>query len=172
MTSLIRIFTMTYNVNGKYPHQDMRQALGLVNTTDLPDFYVFALQEAPIILSNAVVEDTWSGFFRNTLSQYDYIKVSEVKMQAIQLIVFSKRSLLTKIRDVQINWTRTGFGGWWGNKGGVSMRMTVNGCHVCFLSCHFAAHDNKLDQRISDYKHVVYGQRFERSKTPTILSHE
>lgn len=168
-----RIFSMTWNVNGKYPPQDMRRALGLesANLTDLPDVYVIGLQEAPI--GNGVNEDAWTSFFRSTFSSHGYMKINEVKMQAIQLFVFCRRNLLTKIRDVEINWTRTGFGGWWGNKGGVSIRMTVNGCHICFLSCHFAAHDHKLEQRISDYKKVVYGQRFEGGhKRVHVLSHE
>ena len=168
----LKIFAMTWNVNGKAPTEDMRRALQLDNSTNQPDFYVFALQEAPSPLSSSVVEDPWSAFFRQLLGQHNYIKVNEVKMQAIHLIIFAKRPLLTKIKDVEINWTRTGFAGLWGNKGGVSIRMTMNGCHVCFLSCHLAAHDHKLDQRISDYKRIVYGQTFQHPKTQHILSHD
>jgi hypothetical protein len=168
----LNVFALTWNVNGKSPTEDMTKALQLDNSTFRPDFYVFSLQEAPVTISNAVVEDPWSGFFRSLLAQHDYIKVNEVKMQAIHLLVFTKRPIITKIRDVEINWTRTGFGGWWGNKGGVSLRLTINGCHICFVSCHLAAHDNKLDQRISDYKRIVYGQRFEQPKTQHILSHD
>ena len=85
--------------------------------------------------------------------------------------MYAKRKHITVLRDIEVNYTRTGFGGLWGNKGGVSVRMQLNGNSICIVSCHLAAHDHKLNQRIKDYHSIISEQKF-YSLPSTILSHE
>lgn len=101
------------------------------------------------------------------------MKVTNVRILGIVLSVFVKKPLVTRLRNIEVNYTKTGFGGYLGNKGGVSVRFNINGSSsVCLVNCHLAAHDHKLDQRISDYHDIVYGQRFKNFKAGNILLHE
>ena len=43
-----------------------------------------------------------------------------------------------------------------GNKGGVSVRLEIHGVSVCFVNCHFAAHDHAITQRISVSFHSIH----------------
>lgn len=87
-------------------------------------------------------------------------------------MMFVKREHLLSIRRVQTTYTRTGFGGLWGNKGGVSIRLNINGCSICIVNSHLAAHDEYIQQRITDYNTILDSQKFDDPLTPTILSHE
>ena len=168
----------TYNVNSKDPSDDvkasMNNALGLngFNPATLPDIYAFGLQEAPDSYVPRKNKDKWSNYFDELLEGYGYVQVGEVKMNQIKLFVFVKKNIASKITGIETNKYKTGFNGLYGNKGGVALRMTYNGNHICFLSCHLAAFDEKLDQRISDYKNIVFKTEFKNKNTPNVLSHD
>ena len=53
---------------------------------------------------------------------------------------------------LETQFTRLGMGGYWGNKGCVSVRWSVYGVSVCVLNCHLAAHAhmNKVSRRVFD----------------------
>jgi inositol-1,4,5-trisphosphate 5-phosphatase len=73
----------------------------------------------------------------------------------------------------QTQYTRTGLGGFWGNKGGVSVSLTIDGISICFVNSHLAPHLEQLDQRINDYNTIIDDQKFDsRLKHTQILSHE
>lgn len=172
----------TYNVNKKDPTGEVKasmiNALGLsvTNPNGLPDIYAIGLQESPEShiphgrLKNK--PDQWSEFLTTLLAGYGYTKVDDEKLVQIKLLIFAKKNIANKITDVETNSHKTGLKGMYGNKGGVAIRMTINGSHICFLSCHLAAFDEKLQQRISDYKNIVFKIKFKNSFTPDILSHE
>lgn len=109
---------------------------------------------------------------RVLLADRGYVKITHIRLQGIILAVYTKRDHLTRVRDVQVNYTRTGFGGLWGNKGGVSVRMCINGYRLCLVNCHLAAHDHKLDQRIKDYYSIINSQEFGDARARSILAHE
>lgn len=132
----------------------------------------FRYQEAPIPPSDLVLDSTWVHSMKCLLAKYSYVMIKHIRIQGILSCVFIRRSLLTFLRNVEVNYTRTGFGGLWGNKGGVSIRMTINGYNICFVNCHLAAHDNKIERRIQDYHDIIYTQNFKHLKTPKILNHE
>lgn len=87
-------------------------------------------------------------------------------------MVFTKRELLTLFRSVETEFTRTGFGGQRGNKGGVSIRATVGGVQICFTNSHLAPHDGQVEERISHFNMILDQQRFRHLITPNISSHE
>lgn len=78
----------------------------------------------------------------------------------------------SRLTSLKVNYTRTGFGGMWGNKGGVSIRADIDGVSLCLVNSHLAAHYENLDQRVADYNSIIDGQRFNHQQTPDILSHE
>lgn len=59
-----------------------------------------------------------------------------------------------------------------GNKGGVSVRLSIFGHMVCFLNCHLPAHLEKAEQRKEDFATILHMQQFEGHAASGILDHE
>lgn len=59
-----------------------------------------------------------------------------------------------------------------GNKGGVSVRLSIFGHMVCFLNCHLPAHLEKAEQRKEDFATILHMQQFEGPMANGILDHE
>uniref|UniRef100_A0A673X812 Inositol polyphosphate-5-phosphatase J n=1 Tax=Salmo trutta TaxID=8032 RepID=A0A673X812_SALTR len=108
----------------------------------------------------------------DTLSRFGYVLVASQRMQGVLLLVFSKFCHLPFLRGVQTEKTRTGLGGYWGNKGGVSARMTMFGHPVCFLNCHLPAHMRNLEQRMEDFESILQQQQFDGATASGVLDHD
>ncbi|MGH0145400.1 UNVERIFIED_CONTAM: hypothetical protein FKN15_048864 [Acipenser sinensis] len=93
-------------------------------------------------------------------------------MQGVFLLVFAKYYHLPFLRGVQTESTRTGLGGYWGNKGGVSARMAIFGHMVCFLNCHLPAHMENSEQRMEDFESILQQQQFEGQSANGVLDHD
>jgi len=59
-----------------------------------------------------------------------------------------------------------------GNKGAVTIRLSIYGCSVCFVNCHLTPHDHMLRERITDYNNIVKSQLFRVKETSNIFFHE
>ncbi|XP_074015487.1 phosphatidylinositol 4,5-bisphosphate 5-phosphatase A isoform X1 [Numenius arquata] len=59
-----------------------------------------------------------------------------------------------------------------GNKGGVSIRLSIFGHMVCFLNCHLPAHLEKAEQRKEDFATILHMQQFEGHAASGILDHD
>uniref|UniRef100_A0A674IBS5 Inositol polyphosphate-related phosphatase domain-containing protein n=1 Tax=Terrapene triunguis TaxID=2587831 RepID=A0A674IBS5_9SAUR len=123
-------------------------------------------------LKDALFTDQWSELFMDVLSPFNFVLVSTVRMQGVILLVFAKYYHLPFLQDIQTDCTRTGLGGYWGNKGGVSVRLSVFGHMVCFLNCHLPAHLEKAEQRKEDFTTILNMQQFEGRAANGILDHD
>ncbi|KAJ0057109.1 hypothetical protein NL108_002043, partial [Boleophthalmus pectinirostris] len=123
-------------------------------------------------LKDALFSDPWSELCMDTLSPFGYVLVASQRMQGVLLLVFSKFCHLPFLRGIQTQSTRTGLGGYWGNKGGVSARMMVFGHTVCFLNCHLPAHMRNLEQRMEDFESILQQQQFEGGSATGVLDHD
>ncbi|XP_028318911.1 phosphatidylinositol 4,5-bisphosphate 5-phosphatase A isoform X2 [Gouania willdenowi] len=136
----------------------------------------FRLQEVNSMinkrLKDALFSDQWSERCMDTLSPFGYVLVASQRMQGVLLLIFSRFCHLPFLRGVQTQSTRTGLGGYWGNKGGVSARMTVFGHSVCFLNCHLPAHMQNLEQRMEDFESILQQQQFEGGAVTGVLDHD
>uniref|UniRef100_A0A3B4AWV6 Inositol polyphosphate-related phosphatase domain-containing protein n=1 Tax=Periophthalmus magnuspinnatus TaxID=409849 RepID=A0A3B4AWV6_9GOBI len=97
---------------------------------------------------------------------------TSLTMQGVLLLVFAKYFHLPFLRGVQTETTRTGLGGYWGNKGGVSARMSVFGHTLCFLNCHLPAHMENSEQRMDDFESILQQQQFEGQAATGVLDHD
>ncbi|XP_074778888.1 inositol polyphosphate 5-phosphatase K isoform X5 [Athene noctua] len=122
-------------------------------------------------LSDLAFDDPWSIFFMTVLSPLGYIKLSSVRMQGLLLLLFVKHVHLPFIRDIHTHYTRTGLYGYWGNKGGVTVRMSLYGHTVCFMNCHLPAHIENTEQRLDDFEKILEMQ-FEGENIPSTLDHD
>ncbi|XP_015735942.1 inositol polyphosphate 5-phosphatase K isoform X2 [Coturnix japonica] len=170
-----RLHLVTWNVGTASPPPDVTSLLQLDSQSPAMDMYVIGLQEVNSritnFLSDLAFDDPWSIFFMSVLSPLGYIKLSSIRMQGLLLLIFVKHAHLPFIRDVHTHYTRTGLYGYWGNKGGVTVRMSLYGHTVCFINCHLPAHMENTEQRLDDFEKILEMQ-FEEENIPNTLDHD
>ncbi|XP_009908606.2 phosphatidylinositol 4,5-bisphosphate 5-phosphatase A [Dryobates pubescens] len=175
--SSFRITVVTWNVGTAMPPSDVTSLLHLnTGETNDADMIAIGLQEVNSKinkrLKDALFTDQWSELFMDVLSPFHFVLVSTVRMQGVILLVFAKYYHLPFLQDIQTDCTRTGLGGYWGNKGGVSVRLSIFGHMVCFLNCHLPAHLEKAEQRKEDFATILHMQQFEGRVANGILDHD
>nr|CAD7257915.1 unnamed protein product [Timema shepardi] len=175
----MQLYMITYNVATKHPEQDLDCLLGfhLAKANEsLPDFYVVGLQEVKSqpqnIVLDALFDDPWTNALREVLASRDYVKVKTVRLQGTVISLFCLRKHLLHLRDIETQYTKTGFGGMWGNKGAVTIRLSIYGCSVCLVNCHLTPHDHLLQERVTDYNTIIKSQSFQAKETTNILYHD
>ncbi|XP_063258645.1 inositol polyphosphate 5-phosphatase K isoform X1 [Prinia subflava] len=170
-----RLHLVTWNVGTASPPPDVTSLLQLNSQGSTTDMYVIGLQEVNSkitnFLSDLAFDDPWSIFFMTVLSPLGYMKLSSVRMQGLLLLIFVKHVHLPFIRDIHTHYTRTGLYGYWGNKGGVSIRMSLFGHTICFMNCHLPAHMENTEQRLDDFEKILEMQ-FEGEDIPSPFDHE
>ncbi|NWY65818.1 PI5PA phosphatase, partial [Erithacus rubecula] len=174
---LLSITVVTWNVGTAMPPNDVTSLLHLnTGETNDVDMIAIGLQEVNSKinkrLKDALFTDQWSELFMDVLSPFHFILVSTVRMQGVILLVFAKYYHLPFLHNIQTDCTRTGLGGYWGNKGGVSVRLSIFGHMVCFLNCHLPAHLEKAEQRKEDFATILHMQQFEGPVANGILDHD
>ncbi|NXK85364.1 INP5K phosphatase, partial [Formicarius rufipectus] len=170
-----RLHLVTWNVGTASPPPDVTSLLQLNSLGPAMDMYVIGLQEVNSsitnFLSDLALDDPWSIFFMTVLSPLGYIKLSSIRMQGLLLLIFVKHVHLPFIQGIHTQYTRTGLYGYWGNKGGVSIRMSLYGHMICFLNCHLPAHMENTEQRLDDFEKILEMQ-FEGKNKPSPLDHD
>ncbi|XP_045923347.1 inositol polyphosphate 5-phosphatase K isoform X1 [Micropterus dolomieu] len=171
-----RVYIVTWNVGSAVPPDDITSLFGPNVSDGSVDMFIIGLQEVNSMinkrLKDVLFSDQWSEHCMDTLCPFGYVLVASQRMQGVLLLVFSKFCHLPFLRGVQTESTRTGLGGYWGNKGGVSARMTIFGHPVCFLNCHLPAHMRNLEQRMEDFESILQQQQFEGGTATGVLDHD
>ncbi|XP_012586666.1 PREDICTED: phosphatidylinositol 4,5-bisphosphate 5-phosphatase A [Condylura cristata] len=173
------ITVVTWNVGTAMPPDDVTSLLHLGcsgDDCDGADMIAIGLQEVNSMinkrLKDALFTDQWSELFMDALAPFNFVLVSTVRMQGVILLLFAKYYHLPFLRDVQTDCTRTGLGGYWGNKGGVSVRLAAFGHMLCFLNCHLPAHMDKAEQRKDNFQTILSLQQFQGPGAHGILDHD
>ncbi|XP_022219786.1 phosphatidylinositol 4,5-bisphosphate 5-phosphatase A [Drosophila obscura] len=177
-----RVYVVTWNVGSRFPDNiSLRHLLGLHDANDaaeehLPDIYAIGLQEVNAQPQQQVLslfkEDPWTHKAKELLRSYNYVSVKSEQMQGLLLTMFVRRPHVEHLNDIESEFTRTGFGGIWGNKGAVSVRFTMYGCGLAFVVAHLAAHDHQLDERIDDYKQILENHHYHVKHYREIYDHD
>lgn len=171
-----RVHIITWNVGSATPPDDITSLLGLNVGDGNTDMYIIGLQEVNSMinkrLKDVLFTDQWSEVCMERLSPFGYVLVTSQRMQGLLLLIFAKYYHLPFLRGVQTETTRTGLGGYWGNKGGVSARMSVFGHTICFLNCHLPAHMENSEQRMEDFESILQQQQFEGQAATGVLDHD
>ncbi|XP_010949653.2 phosphatidylinositol 4,5-bisphosphate 5-phosphatase A [Camelus bactrianus] len=173
------ITVVTWNVGTAMPPDDVTSLLHLGSSgddSDRADMIAIGLQEVNSMinkrLKDALFMDQWSELFMDALGPFNFVLVSTVRMQGVILLLFAKYYHLPFLRNVQTDCTRTGLGGYWGNKGGVSVRLAAFGHMLCFLNCHLPAHMDKAEQRKDNFQTILSLQQFQGPGAQGILDHD
>lgn len=176
----MRFYFVTWNVATKSPGQDLNALLDFPSQFNknkpLPDFYVIGLQEVKSqpqnMLMDSLFSDAWTSTFNKILCRQGFIIAKAIRLQGILLLVYTQMKHITHLRDLEAQYTKTGLGGMWGNKGAVSIRFNIYGCSVCLVNCHLTAHEHLLADRINDYNTIIKQHMYHVSETANILYHD
>uniref|UniRef100_S4S078 phosphoinositide 5-phosphatase n=1 Tax=Petromyzon marinus TaxID=7757 RepID=S4S078_PETMA len=160
-----RLRVITWNVGTAEPPEEADALLALDQEGPPPHLYIIGLQElsarVDLFLRDSLVDDPWSCFLMDVLAPRGYcVQRESVRLQGLLLLVFVQNSLLPLVRDVHTAYTRTGLGGYWGNKGGVSVRMSLCGLSLCFVNCHLPPHEGGHLQRLDALERILDEQRY------------
>uniref|UniRef100_A0A6I8P111 Inositol polyphosphate-related phosphatase domain-containing protein n=1 Tax=Ornithorhynchus anatinus TaxID=9258 RepID=A0A6I8P111_ORNAN len=172
----LRLHVVTWNVGTASPPLDVSALLQLDGPDSRVDMYVIGLQEVNSrimnFLTDLAFDDPWSSFLMDVLSPLGFIKISSVRMQGLLLLVFIKCAHAPYLRNIDTNYTRTGLFGYWGNKGGVTVHMSLYGYSICLMNCHLPAHMDNIDQRLDTFERILEMQDFSSKDVPNILDHD
>lgn len=174
-----RVYVITWNVGSRFPDNiSLRNLLGLDSTEcqNMPDIYAIGLQEVNVQPQQQVLglfkEDPWTAKLKTTLGDLGYVVFKTEQMQGLLLTMLIKRVHVNYLRDIEAEYTRTGFGGIWGNKGAVSIRFNLYGCDMTFVNAHLAAHDSHLEERIQDFKQIMVNHHYHVKRFRGIYDHD
>ena len=83
----------------------------------------------------------WFDFLHASVGSEYALLQSEMLLQ-MRLVVFVKKTLVSRIQSVKVGSKATGLGNLVGNKGGIVVHIELdNGETIAFVSCHLAAHE-------------------------------
>ncbi|VVD04695.1 unnamed protein product [Leptidea sinapis] len=176
----LKFYFVTWNVATRSPNQDLNSLLDFPSQFNkqkvLPDFYVIGLQEVKSQPQNMIMDslftDQWTSMFNKILCRQGFIIAKSIRLQGIILLVYTQMKHITHLRDIEAQYTKTGLGGLWGNKGAVSVRFNIYGCSICLVNCHLTAHEHLLADRIADYNTIIKDHTYHISETSNILYHD
>lgn len=159
----LKLFTGTWNVNGKSPQPDADLAKWLFphgRNNDPFDIYMLGLQEIQSLTGvDALRSDfrrgrEWLGKLANVLGS-DYELVAHRQLVGILVAVYLRKNHTPFLSNVQLSYAGTGFLSAMGNKGGVAARFQLYDRTISCVACHLAAHVEFVERRNQDFKDVV-----------------
>lgn len=130
------LYIVTWNVSAKSPDNitlnDLLDIDPNFKEKDLPDVYIVGLQEVNAnpqnIVSNLFKADPWVIKLKELLKPLEYLVAKTEQMQGLLMTIFIKRKHLYHIREIEGEYTRTGFGGMWVSRTLItSRRRSANG---------------------------------------------
>ncbi|TKW26179.1 hypothetical protein SEVIR_3G169600v4 [Setaria viridis] len=75
-----------------------------------------------------------------------YVRLISKQMVGVFLSVWVRRSLQKYIQNVRVSIVGVGTRGFIGNKGSISVSMSIHETHFCFVCCHLAAGEKNGDE--------------------------
>eukprot|EP01133_Synstelium_polycarpum_P015424 gene15424-18292_t len=163
----IGIFVSTWNVGDAPPPSGDKLATWIPNGGQY-DIYAIGVQEceydskhtmsgsASPPKSSSDCESHWFATLQTHLGP-SYFKLDSISLVKMRLAVFVKKEHYYKINYVERDTEATGIGGIYGNKGATAISFQFLETNFCFISSHFAAHQEKTEQRNQNYKDIVKG---------------
>ncbi|KAJ1653619.1 hypothetical protein IWQ61_006295 [Dispira simplex] len=152
----IRVFTGTWNVNGRLATQLLTPWL-----TPMPEdteLLVLGFQELDLraeayLVYDGQKEQIWCRAVEEGLgSRVDrYQKVVSKQLIGMLIVVYARQDVAHRLRDVAVDSAGCGIMGMIGNKGAVAVRFNYNDSSFCIVNCHLAANMNQVERRNQDY---------------------
>lgn len=134
------LYVVTWNVAQKYPDfitlNDLLDIDSNFKDKLLPDVFIVGFQEVNANPQNVVTSffksDPWVQKLKDLLKPLEYLVAKTEQMQGLLLTIFVKRKHLYHIREIESEYTKTGFGGMWVSR--LCMEMSRNEFRPAFHS--------------------------------------
>lgn len=107
---------------------------------------------------------------RRPEAKAEYVVLRSEQLVGTALIVIVKTSIINSLRSVEAANKKTGLKGMAGNKGGIAIRLDWADSSFCFVTAHFAAGTNNIEER--DQNYVTISQELALKRGRTIGDHE
>ncbi|KAL0211964.1 hypothetical protein RCL1_005590 [Eukaryota sp. TZLM3-RCL] len=99
-------------------------------------------------------EEDWFGILGAYLGD-KYQLIASKSLLEIRLAVFIHKQYFVKVSNIEIGTEATGIARVIGNKGAVAIKFDISSTSFCFVNCHLAAHQERADNRNTDFKEIV-----------------
>ncbi|EGG17143.1 inositol 5-phosphatase [Cavenderia fasciculata] len=107
----------------------------------------------------------WFQMLSNHLG-HNYFKLQSISLVKMRLVVFVKKEHYYKINHIERESEATGVAGIYGNKGATAISFKFLESSFLFINSHFAAHQEKIEQRNQNYRDIIKGLNMgSKSKT-------
>ncbi|SCU94614.1 LAME_0F08196g1_1 [Lachancea meyersii CBS 8951] len=167
----INIFTGTFNVNGRTQVNDVSEWLFPQGSDidQLADVYVLGFEEVvelspgQMLATDPYPKQFWERKILETLngaSKRRYVHAWGGQLGGVLMLLFISETEYSKVKHLEGDVKKTGFGGMSSNKGGVAVRFTYSTTKFCILVSHLAAGLENVEQRHHDFKTIVKNIRF------------
>ncbi|ODV92799.1 hypothetical protein CANCADRAFT_17407, partial [Tortispora caseinolytica NRRL Y-17796] len=175
----ISIVTATFNAGGAVPDGkvNLDDWLFPASMEELPDIFVIGIQElvdltpGQIINADSGRRVIWEETILNSLNSHgNYALLRVGQLVGTALFIFGSLGALEHIHSVEGSMKKTGFGGMAGNKGGLACSLHYADTSFCFITAHFAAGQQNVEERVQNYKTLSNGLRFSRGRS--VQSHD
>ncbi|AGO11772.1 AaceriADL002Cp [[Ashbya] aceris (nom. inval.)] len=173
----ITIFAGTFNVNGK---QCKDEAMGTWlfppagdSEGNYADIYVIGLEEVVeltpghMLSTDPMSKQFWEKTILRHLNSQEgrhYNCIGTNQLGGVLLLLYVSESECSKIKHLEYDVKKTGFGGISANKGAAAIRFMYSATKFCFIVSHLAAGLENVEQRHSDYKTIMKSIGFSRGK--------
>ncbi|CAL1357876.1 unnamed protein product [Linum trigynum] len=161
-TNELRVFIGTWNVGGKSPVGNLTVDLDeWLNLKEAADIYVLGFQEIVPLktlnvlgLADKTEATNWNLLIGKALKAYGGRSSSKYKMMAskrmvgVFICVWMKKGVLRKysVSKARVSSVACGIMGCLGNKGAVTVSMSIEGVSFCFIAAHLASGEKKGDE--------------------------
>ncbi|OLL23777.1 Inositol-1,4,5-trisphosphate 5-phosphatase 1 [Neolecta irregularis DAH-3] len=164
-TTEIKIFTGTYNLNGRISEESIEPWLHPDDSPMDADLVAVGFQEIVELTAQQIVNADPAKRLGPDLLAIDFGKNEYVILRSGQLVgaalmLFGKSSSLSAVKNIECSIRKTGLKGMSGNKGGVSIRLDYENTRLCFITAHFAAGHANFQERDDDYRTIAHGLNF------------
>lgn len=171
----ITIFAGTFNVSGKIPPEDIKDWIcpkGSSNCKPPPDLYAIGLEEVVeltpghMLSTDPYIKQYWEKKVLSVINTLyldkKYGCVWSSQLGGVLLMLFISETEHQKVKHIEGDMKKTGFGGMTSNKGAVAVSFKYSATRFCLLVSHLAAGLENVEQRHNDFKTIVKNIRFSR----------
>jgi len=134
------------------------------------------LEHDPDVISAGFEElgdtDAWEDAVDLVLSKRGYYRVKLETMSIMQIVIFAKKKHLPFLSHIETEYTKTGFGGTYGNKGGTSVRFRLYDKTVAIINSHLSAHMDQVQLRDEEYWNIMSEQDFQDPLSEHLYDHD
>ncbi|XP_011503811.1 PREDICTED: synaptojanin-1 isoform X1 [Ceratosolen solmsi marchali] len=182
----LRVSIATYNVNGgkhfrSVAYKDIALSDWLLDASqksmkkseEYPiDLFVIGFEEIVDLNATNIMAASnenaraWADELQKVLSRdHKYVLVTYQQLVGVCLYIFIRPTYTNFLRDVAVDYVKTGLGGTTGNKGAVAIRFVLFSTSFCCICAHFTAGQSQVNERNADYAEITRKIVFPQGQT-------